>query len=115
MTPTTLRALRQLLFFSVDEAAAIIGHVTPRSWQYWEAGRRTIPADVIEKIENLCAWRKDRIEDVATDTTTWYATLDEWEATGLHPMFWRPQCSVVAEGCARYKMEAVPFTKNNQK
>ena len=58
MTPTTLQALRRLLFFSVPEAAEHIGGVTERAWRFWESGKWPIPADVIERINGMLAWRE---------------------------------------------------------
>lgn len=65
MTPAQLQALRRLLFFSVSDAARLIGGCSERSWQYWESGKRTIPADVIATIYHLCHWRNGIIASPA--------------------------------------------------
>lgn len=115
MTPATLQALRRLLFFSVDEAADLIGHVSPRSWQYWERGERTIPQDVADTLRFLVEWRAKAIETVESVTreqsrkrpiieitSMWYATPEEWLATGRPEIYWRPQQSATAALIAKY-------------
>lgn len=128
MTPTTLQALRRLLFFSVPEASEHIGGVTERAWRMWESGERPIPADVIECINDMIAWRTRALaeaeraiadaraamakgghtEDEAP-TITWYVSSAAWaRAEPKHPEMWRPHCSVVAELCSRHGADAVP-------
>ncbi|MBI4997869.1 MAG: DUF1870 family protein [Rhodocyclales bacterium] len=124
MTPATLQALRRLLFFSVEEAALLIGDVSPRSWQYWERGDRTIPDDVVETVQRLCAWRAQAIATAeasirelqahhgtqAESVLVWYQTLDDWATLpGREPLLWRPQCSVIAELAARFSARLVAF------
>lgn len=47
LTPTELKAMRQGLGLTVKEAAELAAiNVSTRSFQYWEAGKRTIPEDV---------------------------------------------------------------------
>lgn len=47
INPTELKATRQGLGLTVKEAAELAAiNVSPRSFQYWEAGKRTIPDDV---------------------------------------------------------------------
>ena len=127
MTPTTLQALRRLLFFSVPEAAEHIGGVTERSWRKWEDGDRGIPEDVTAKITEMVAWRaralaeaeaalkdarramRGKGTEASPPTVTWYATPEAWaQAEGERPEMWRPHCSVVAELCARHGAVAVP-------
>lgn len=124
MTPATLQALRRLLLFSVEEAATMIGGVSPRSWQYWERGERPVPPDVAGTMEELCAWRLKAI--ASSDWTmaehqkkhgydakialVWYQTLDDWlTINDREPQYWRPQCSVVAELAARRGANLVTF------
>lgn len=124
MTPATLQALRRLLLFSVDEAALLIGDVSPRSWQYWERGERAIPADVIETVQRLCAWREQAIASAeatlaalqarhgphAGAALVWYQTLDDWATLPERDaLLWRPQCSVIAELAARLGAQMVTF------
>jgi hypothetical protein len=124
LTPATLQALRRLLFFSVDEAASMIGGVSPRSWQYWERGNRTIPEDVIKSIRGLCTWRAQALATAekqiaelqarhgpaAQVALLWYQSLDDWATLpGREPVQWRPQCSVVAELAARHNARLVTF------
>lgn len=119
MNAITLRALRHLLFFTPAEAAALIGNMQERSWQYLESGKHPIPEDIIDKIHALCEWREQQIRDTAkaildapddTDVPAmpWYATLEEFMATGEPAMYWRPHCSVAAEMCAQFFTLAVP-------
>jgi hypothetical protein len=124
MTPANLQALRRLLFFSVEEAALLIGNVSPRSWQYWERGERNIPDDVIATIERLCSWRAQAIATADAQMAAlqarhgpssgavlvWYQTLDDWATLPeREPLLWRPQCSVVAELAARHGARLVAF------
>lgn len=124
MTPATLQALRRLLFFSVEEAALLIGNVSPRSWQYWERGERSIPADVMATVEQLCAWRAQAIAGAerairelqehhgqpAETVLVWYQTRDDWATLpAREPQLWRPQCSVVADLAARHGAKLVTF------
>lgn len=120
MTPATLQALRRLLFFSVEEAAAMIGGVSPRSWQFWERGDRTIPDDVISTLQYLCVWRQKAIDVGSVQMAKappgsclaliWYATLDDWASmAGREPEMWRPHCSAVAELAARHGAHLVTF------
>lgn len=124
MTPATLQALRRLLFFSVDEAALLIGGVSARSWQYWERGERAIPGDVVETLHHLCLWRAQAIATAvaaitdmqarhgaqAASVLVWYQTLDDWATLpGREPLLWRPQCSVVAELAAHHGAQLMTF------
>lgn len=120
MTPATLQALRRLLFFSIDEAAAMIGGVSPRSWQFWERGERTIPDDVIATLRRLCAWRQKAIAAGSVQMAKapagtelaliWYASLDDWTSmAGREPELWRPHCAVAAELAARHGAHLVTF------
>lgn len=124
MTPSTLQALRRLLFFSVPEAALLVGQVTERSWRLWETGERTIPQDVQDSIRGLCQWRalalataekqiaalKASHGAAASVALLWYQSLDDWASLpGREPAQWRPQCSVVAELAARHGARMVAF------
>lgn len=46
MSPNELKKLRNELGLSVAQAARQV-HVTPRTWNYWEAGQRSIPEGVV--------------------------------------------------------------------
>ena len=120
MTPATLQALRRLLFFSVDEAAAMIGGVSPRSWQFWERGDRTIPQDVIDTLQHLCAWREKAIAAGSAQIAKapqgsdlaliWYGSADDWASMpDRAPMYWRPHCSAAAQLAARHGAQLVAF------
>ena len=62
MNNKELQALRKLFFLSVAEAAEHIGGVSARSWQFWESGRYSIPADVAERMLQLAQRRLKIIE-----------------------------------------------------
>ena len=62
-----------------SEAATEIGKVSVRTWQYWEAGRSPVPADVRVRIEELLEVRLERIG--AVDDLL--AALPEGEALNL--------------------------------
>ncbi|CAM4003170.1 DUF1870 family protein [Ectopseudomonas alcaliphila] len=64
MNNLELQAARKLLMMDVSEAAESIGSVTPRTWQYWEAGRSTVPTDVALEIEALLEMRMARMSDI---------------------------------------------------
>lgn len=120
MNGVTLQALRRLLFFSVEEAARIVGGASPRAWQHWERGVRAVPADVRDSLLGLAAWRAHAVEQTlalirdrsaelaggaapASLVLIWYATLDDWiTLPDREPQFWRPHCSVVAEVAAAH-------------
>ena len=120
MTPATLQALRRLLFFSVDEAAAMIGGVSPRSWQFWERGDRTIPQDVIDTLQHLYAWQEKAIVAGSAQIAKapqgsdlaliWYGSADDWTSMpDRAPMYWRPHCSAAAQLAARHGAQLVAF------
>lgn len=98
--------------------------VSPRSWQYWERGERAIPADVIDTVLRLCAWRGQALAGAEASVASirarhgapaevvlvWYQTLGDWASlAGREPLQWRPQCSVVAELAARHGARLVSF------
>lgn len=119
MTPTTLQALRRLLFFSRQEAAQLVAAslerpsgVSDRAWRQWEAGEFTIPSDVIARLRELLAWRSQALDTARAQITSmieshgepeqvtliWYGTLRRWMTLpGRTPDLWRPHCSVVAQ------------------
>jgi hypothetical protein len=108
MTPATLQALRRLLFYSVPEAATLIGSVTERSWRFWEEDQRTIPPDVIERIGQLVAWREQELASTRHTFQAhpnvpllWYVSAEDWlTLPGRELILWRPYCSVIAQLCA---------------
>lgn len=64
MTPIELRAARETLGLTLEEAAEHIGGVTRRSWVYFESGDRTIKADIADKITALLARRREVLQAV---------------------------------------------------
>lgn len=59
-----LQAARKLLMMDVSEAAAEVGNVSPRTWQYWESGRSKVPTDVALEIETLLELRLERMRAI---------------------------------------------------
>lgn len=120
MTPATLQALRRLLFFSIEEAALLVGRASARSWQYWERGERSIPGDVSKTVLALVRWRDQALAATrkqiaamppgAKLALVWYNTLDDWATVeGREPEYWRPQCSVLAEVAAEFNAALIRF------
>ena len=52
MSPAHFKTLRESLGLPLDWVAVQCG-VSPRSAQYWESGKRTIPQDAIDLLESL--------------------------------------------------------------
>lgn len=118
MTPETLQALRRLLFFTRQEAAALVAAsperprgVTDRTWRLWETGEVPVPADVSATLRSLCDWRARALDAALAEirsvrkkhgaperiSLVWYATQADWDSQPDHePLYWRPHCSVVA-------------------
>lgn len=118
MTPTTLQALRRLLFLTRQEAALLVAAgpdrpngVSDRSWRQWEDGERSIPADVAHNIQALAAWRETALAGAlaaireqtgkrgqpAGVDVIWYEHIDDWiTLPGREPILFRPQQSVCA-------------------
>jgi hypothetical protein len=118
MTPTTLQALRRLLFFTCHEASQLIAAsperpqgVTDRQWQQWEEGGQPIPEDLALRITELVDWRstalaatadtvRQQIKDKGLPESVfiiWYETLSDWKSLpNREPVMWRLQQSVCA-------------------
>lgn len=132
MTPETLQALRRLLFFTRQEAAALVAAsaerprgVTDRTWRMWEAGEVPVPGDVAATLRNLCAWRDKALGAALAEiraarkkhgtpariALVWYATQADWDSQPDHvPLYWRPHCSVAAAVAAAVpEVELHPF------
>ena len=98
-----LQAIRKLLMLDVAEAADEIGKVSPRSWQYWEAGERPIPSDVEEEMYALASLRIEGIDEIIDAEeddipTKWYPTFESFRVDypGSTKMWWRLHQSVVS-------------------
>jgi hypothetical protein len=108
MNATELQALRRLLFFTQQEAASMISGTSHRAWQHWEDGKRAVPADVADRMRELCDWRERAIDTIleAVDNNierlgepesiplVWYANMHDWDGG---PILWRPHQSACAE------------------
>ena len=64
MNHCELQALRKLFMIDVSEAAEHIGHVSARTWQYWESSRYNIPDDVILIMSQLCQKRRGILDQL---------------------------------------------------
>ncbi|WP_299314224.1 DUF1870 family protein [uncultured Halomonas sp.] len=107
MNSRELQALRKFLMLDVSEAAEIIGGVSKRSWQYWEAGRSPVPDDVEDKMNGLMTQRQYLMDEIGAKideaggviSVPFYASYAEFAAEnpdqGVIP--WRLGQSVVAE------------------
>lgn len=116
-----IEALRRLLFFSIPEAAALVGGVSEQAWRRWEAGSRAAPDDVAQRMRGLADWRQAAIDAAVCQISTvpeaavaliWYTTLDDWASLpGREPALWRPQQSAVAALAAEFcgRVALVPF------
>lgn len=106
MNNLELQALRKLFMLDVSEAAEFIGKVSPRSWQYWEAGRSLVPQDVSNQMTDYAQIRDDllarRLEQCIPDERiklNFYQNIDEFEATTgkRNVVMWRLTQSVAAQ------------------
>ena len=119
MTPTMLKGLRRLFFFTVPEAARFIttSHDAPQGtseqrWQEWENGGSPIPESLISRMKELNEWRSLALDATADNIriqmrekggapkaifVIWYDTLDDWMTLPKRdPVMWRLQQSVCA-------------------
>lgn len=125
MRALELKALRQLLFFSVDEAAQLVAvsaerpnGVTGRTWRHWEDGRNAVPDDVAGTITGLTRWRAQQINAWVQDHAsaielTWYDTPEEWATHSLVAPLWRPHQSALAHLAATLpNVLLVPYKPN---
>lgn len=115
MSGKELQVCRKLLMLDVKEAASLLGGVSPRSWQYWEADRSSVPDDVADKITALLTERQHIIERIEDEVNRYsdnphhedgkrrsypyYPTLDHFQAD--HPdqgvLAWRVYQSALAD------------------
>lgn len=132
MTPSTLQALRRLLFFSRPEAAVMIGAsiarprgVSDRAWRMFEAGELPVPDDIAARIGEMVRWREAALAAAESQIAAlrrmpagaaaaialcWYDSLDDWATLpGREPIQFRPQQSVLAELAARHGARMVKF------
>jgi hypothetical protein len=118
MTPTTLQALRRLLFLTRQEASQFVAAspehpqgVSDQEWQQWEEGNQPIPADIAKRIKELVDWRSTALAATA-DTIrqqikgkgipesvfiVWYENLNDWKSLpNREAVMWRLQQAVCA-------------------
>lgn len=118
MTPTTLQALRRLLFFTRKDASLFIATsperpqgVSEQEWNQWEEGELPIPENIAQRITELVDWRstalaatadtiRQQIKDKGVPESVfiiWYENLEDWESLpNREPVMWRLQQAVCA-------------------
>ena len=133
MTPTSLKALRKLLFFTVQEAAQLIAAspdqpqgVSDLVWQQWEDGRAPIPEFVATRINELNEWRSMALDATADNIRVqmkekggkpesifviWYDKLEDWKSMpNREPIMWRLQQAVCASLLGMFSIiKLIPF------
>ncbi|MFK4705643.1 DNA-binding transcriptional regulator YiaG [Roseateles asaccharophilus] len=121
MTAAECQALRQALLLTQAEAGLYVSAspVSERAWQYWEAGRRTVPADVAENLRALAKQKADAVDAVIQAASTappepliaiFYPRVSDWQWTLKdHGTAWKLHNSVVAELAARGLVKIVGF------
>ncbi len=130
MSPTTLKALRQLLFFTAEEAARFIpaDAVSEQQWRSWELGEQTVPENVKQRILELVDWRTtaqaamaDAIRQQMMEKgvpesilVIWYDRLEDWQSLpNREASVWRVQQSVCASLAAMFQtLRLVAFDAN---
>lgn len=117
------QAMRQALLFTQAEAAEWLSAppVSERAWQYWEAGKRTVPADVATALRGASAHRKQLIASAlatleeagphqAIAVAVWYAKSEDWKWTLRgHGPSWKIHNSVVAHLACQGLVKVVAF------
>lgn len=111
MNNKELQALRKLLMLEVAEVAEFVGKVNVRSWQYWEAGRSAVPADVETEMLDLESSRDFQIESLLKSTESndatrfqlpYFSSFEDYTANPTTPadqknvLNWRISQSVAA-------------------
>ena len=118
MTPTTLQALRRLLFYTPQEAGLFVAAshehpqgVSAEQWLQWENGDHPVPAELAHRITELVDWRstalaatadtiRQQIKDKGIPEAVfiiWYESLDDWKSLpNRDPVMWRLQQTVCA-------------------
>ena len=118
MTPTTLRALRRLFFFTTAEAARYIATgndkagVPEQVWRQWESGELPIPDHVAARMNELNEWRSLALDATADNIriqmreksgtpesifVIWYDNVEDWlSLSDRDPALWRLQQAVCA-------------------
>ena len=105
MNGKELQSLRKLLMLDVAEAADLIGNVSARSWQHWEAGEKPVPVDVEDALDDLRDIRieligqiDDRLVDGEKLELPYYISFAEFEQhnPGKTKLDWRLSQSVAA-------------------
>ena len=128
MNPTTLQAIRRLLFFTRAEAAQWIAapSVSEEQWLRWEDGSVPLPEAVIQRLQELNDWRSTALAATADNIRQqirekggvpeaililWYQRLEDWTSLPhREAVMWRIQQSVSAALMGMFNtLRPVPF------
>jgi len=133
MSPTSLKALRSLLFFTVQDAAQLIAAspdqpqgVSDLQWQQWEDGSTPVPEYVSTRMNELNDWRSMALDATADNIRVqmkekggtpesifviWYDSLDDWKSLpNREPVMWRLQQAVCASLLGMFSIvKLIPF------
>lgn len=100
-----LNALRKLMMLSTTEAAELIGKVSVRTWERWEAGAVELPDDVDMEMNGLAALREQIIAEIyglledGQEEFPYYHAFEQWVAAGkeANRVQWRLWQSALAD------------------
>lgn len=128
MNPTTLQAIRRLLFFTRAEAAQWIAgpSVSEELWCRWEDGSATPPEAVTQRLQELNDWRSTALAATADNIRQqirekggvpeaiiilWYQRLEDWTSLPhREAVMWRIQQSVCAALLGMFNtLKPIPF------
>ena len=128
MNPTTLQAIRRLLFFTCAEAAQWIAvpPVSEELWCRWEDGSATPPEAVTQRLQELNDWRSTALAATSDNIRQqirekggvpeaiiilWYQRLEDWTSLPhREAVMWRIQQSVCAALLGMFNtLKPIPF------
>ena len=128
MNPTTLQAIRRLLFFTCAEAAQWIAvpSVSEEQWLRWEDGSALPTEAVIQRLQELNDWRSTALAATADNIRQqirekggvpeaililWYQRLEDWiSLPHREAVMWRIQQSVSAALMGMFStLRPIPF------
>ncbi|MDR0587945.1 MAG: YdiL family protein [Burkholderiales bacterium] len=114
MQALKFKLARESLFYSVEEAATLVGKVDVAIWRAWEEGNAPIPESVHEKMIDLIGWRRSIMvkffergkEDIAQGVkpgsklyvTFWYERQEDFiREQNMEAIYHRPMQSAFSE------------------
>lgn len=110
LNATEVQAVRMGLHLSVSEASEwVAGHTSPRTWQRYEDGTRSVPDDIDMELYALSQIAEEQFDILHQQATNamlnkdilsipYYKTLEEWIAAkpNSKPVLWRIHQSVAS-------------------